>query len=146
MKRELYSIFITVCVAAPEVMGSALGNPVTTKQTTIIVEEPTVTTEATQIKVPDTILAKIKKTGRAQVIINLHDPVSIYADFKIRKAAIAQVQNKLLKELKPDYFEIKYQYSYIPALAGTITQEGITILLKHPEVSSIQLDEEITIQ
>jgi subtilisin family serine protease len=83
---------------------------------------------------------QLETTGQAHVLINLRDPVSIYANSATRVAAIAQVQASVYSQLTADHFQLKRQYSHIPALAGIITPYALNILQNNPQVVSIQLD------
>jgi len=83
---------------------------------------------------------QLETTGQAQVIINLRDPVSLYADSQTRMAAIAKIQASVLTQLSPAQFQLKHQYSHVPALAGIITPDALTILQNNLQVISIQLD------
>jgi hypothetical protein len=96
--------------------------------------------QATILPIGTGVQRQLETTGQAQVIINLHDPVSIYANSATRTTAIAQAQSLVLAQLSINDFKLKHQYSHVPALAGTITQEALTILQAHPQVLSIQLD------
>lgn len=86
---------------------------------------------------------QLETTGQAQVIISLNDPASIYADSTTRATAVAQVQSAILTQLSTKDFKLKHQYSHVPALAGTLTQNALTYLQTHPQVLSIQLDESV---
>jgi uncharacterized repeat protein (TIGR01451 family) len=84
---------------------------------------------------------QLEKNGQAQVIINLRDPMSIYADSAMRMRAIAQIQAAILTQLATPHFQLKHQYSHVPALVGIVTQDALAILHHHPQVVSIQLDD-----
>jgi len=95
------------------------------------------------IPIDISVQRQLETTGQAHVLINLRDPVSIYADSATRVAAIAQVQASVYSQLTADQFQLKRQYSHIPALAGIITQDALNILQNNPQVVSIQLDSNI---
>jgi len=95
------------------------------------------------------VLTQVKVKNQAQVIVTLH--VSVSASLrsalsdKQQRALVAQAQASVLSAnyLKSaNHFKLKRQYSYIPALAGTITAKALAILQNHPQVASIQLDKQ----
>jgi len=93
------------------------------------------------------VLTQLKVTNQAQVIVTLHVPVSARSALsdKQQRALVAQAQASVLSAnyLKSaTHFKLKRQYSYIPALAGTITAKALAILQNHPQVASIQLDKQ----
>jgi len=91
------------------------------------------------------VLNEITRTGEAQVIISLRDPVYLKVPSRIRVPAVAAVQENVLEKLPTGSFQLKYRYSHVPALAGTITPDALTILESHPKVISVQFDEKQTV-
>ena len=111
------------------------------------------------------VLNQLKTMAGAQVIVTLHDPVTAYLDAQrqrdgsrekglkeeisdeLYKKLITNAQASVLEQLsnhrraEPN-FELKRQYDYIPALAGTVTAAALTVLQNHPQVASIRLDEQ----
>jgi subtilisin family serine protease len=111
------------------------------------------------------VLNQLKTMAGARVIVTLHDPVTAYLDAQrqrngsrekglkeeisdeLHKKLIADAQATVLGQLsnhrraEPN-FELKRQYDYIPALAGTVTAAALTVLQNHPQVASIRLDEQ----
>ncbi|MDM8561565.1 Calx-beta domain-containing protein [Candidatus Parabeggiatoa sp. HSG14] len=116
------------------------------------------------------VLDKITTTGQAQVIISLHDPVPIdapnFSDCDVeshqidsmyqvkddknctvgRVAAVAIAQDYVFRNLPAGSFELKHQYSHVPALAGIITQAALNVLENHPQVFSVYWDRKEKIQ
>jgi hypothetical protein len=94
------------------------------------------------------VLSQLKATDQAQVIVTLHDPVSVYrgaVSDRQHRELVAQAQASVLSAnhlRSANHFKLKRQYSYIPALAGTITAKALAILQNHPQVASIQLDKQ----
>jgi hypothetical protein len=104
------------------------------------------------------VLNQLRAAKKAQVIVTLHDPVSAYLETQKKKhgfrgsvsdkqhqALIAQAQTAVLSTShlrSANHFKLKRQYSYIPALAGTLTAQALAILQNHPQVASIQLDKQ----
>ncbi len=86
------------------------------------------------------LVEALDATGQARVLIALHDPVAINAADAERTSAVAEAQASVLTQLSTDDFKLSRQYTYVPGLAGTITQNGLKILRAHPLVASIQLD------
>lgn len=104
------------------------------------------------------ISSQLQTIGKAKVIVILHDPIAAYLDEQqlrtglneavsdeLHKKLIAQAQAAVLSSLSNRYrsepqTQLKRQYRYIPALAGSITPAALTVLRHHPQVASIQLD------
>lgn len=88
----------------------------------------------------DTIAPEVRReladTGQAGVIITFHDPVPTNADDATRRAAVTQLQNNLVATLPG--FELIYRYTYIPALAGTITTAHLGALDSKPYVKRVE--------
>jgi hypothetical protein len=86
------------------------------------------------------VQAQIETAGEARVIINLRDTAPAQATNAERQAAVKQEQDAVLQALPPGAFELVRRYDSIPALAGTLTADGLTILPTLPQVMSVQLD------
>jgi len=97
---------------------------------------------------PD-IHQKLGESGLVDVIVTLHNPAtrSPRSDKQLRES-VAQAQAAVLSAVNNSPsrsansgFQLKRQYSYIHALAGTIkTADTLAILQNHPQVASIQPD------
>lgn len=92
--------------------------------------------------VDDAVRADITASGAARVIVNLRDPEpgAPTGDLVARAQAVTDTQAAVLAQVATGDFALIHQYSYVPALAGVLTAEGLAALAALPEVASIQLD------
>lgn len=87
------------------------------------------------------VFDEIKITGQAQIIVALHQPVSSDALTRLQEIGITLAQDYVLQDLPAGSFELMRRYQYVPALALSITQTALEVLMNHPQVHSIVLDE-----
>lgn len=86
--------------------------------------------------------------ARADVIVNLTPPLQLMAatnygarqSLSVLQREIARRQDDVLKSLPVGDFEVKFKYENICAIAGAITQKGLTQLLADVRVESIEAD------
>jgi len=103
--------------------------------------QPVSSQAATGPVIGEGVLAQLEATGEARVIIQLEDTAAALATDAERQTAVAAVQDAVLQALPPDAFQLMRRYDNIPALAGTLTADGLAILKTLPQVTSIQADE-----
>jgi hypothetical protein len=96
--------------------------------------QPVSSQAATGPVIGEGVLAQLEATGEARVIIQLEDTAAA-------QATDAERQDAVLQALPPDAFQLMRRYDNIPALAGTLTADGLAILKTLPQVTSIQADE-----
>jgi subtilisin family serine protease len=92
-------------------------------------------------QVAQDVFDEIKIAGQAQTMIALHHPISSEALTRLQAIGIALVQDYVLQDLPANSFALIRRYQYVPALALSITQAALAVLMDHPQVRSIVLDE-----
>lgn len=98
-------------------------------------------TETTKPMVGDKVRQALAQTGEARVIITLGDPVSLKASDADRAMAVNRSQASVLAQLTGSDFQLRHRYTYVPALAGTLSAKALSVLVAHPAVAAIQADE-----
>ena len=121
MKRSLAPLLLLVIALAGLVQGA------TAAPTLPPVIRPDVTTALAQ-------------ADTARVIISLRDPVALKAPAAERAKAIAQTQAAVLAALGPGEFQPTRRLTYVPALVGTVSRDGLAKLQGHPLVRAVALD------
>jgi CSLREA domain-containing protein len=91
-------------------------------------------------KVDQAVLETLAQEGTVPVIVALFDPVPIDAPGLERVPAVAARQNSVLAGVPRGHFEVTYQYSHVPAVAGNVTARGLEILDRNPHVELVAPD------
>jgi thermitase len=108
-------------------------------------DEPTLPPVANPSLIIDSkVLDALQANGTAKVFINLVEPAMASSDEVVYAQAIAQAQSDVLALMDAADFTTKYQYATLPAIAGTINQDGLEQLKQSQAVMSVTLDEVIT--
>jgi subtilisin family serine protease len=84
-------------------------------------------------------LAMLERHASVEVLINLVGPSGSFQGRGERSAIIERDQDEVLGSLCGQ-FSLTRRYRHVPALAGTITRAGITLLENDRRVQSIQVD------
>lgn len=95
--------------------------------------------QAAVVALDSALSTVVANQGRAEVIIQLVEPVGPFESRASRHVAIDRAQSAVLATLGEELTLVR-RYRHVPALAGDITQGGIDRLAHDPRVSSIQLD------
>jgi subtilisin family serine protease len=106
------------------------------------------TTSVPQSKVTLGLRDALQNDGRVPVIVSLRQPASALAptiDVGSVRRAVAAERAPVLASVTPAEFAPTFHYESIAALAGEATAEGIAKLAQRPEVTSIDVDGELTI-
>lgn len=86
-------------------------------------------------------LRRIRFEGMVYVQVQLkHDPKG-KPDSEENKAAIRDVQRRVLASLKASEFHVPYLFEKAPGLTGYVTKEGLDKLAKKPDVAGVCLDD-----
>lgn len=122
---------VLLLVALPTAYSAAPGRPIDT----------TAPSSPAAQRVGDPVWAALAASGRARVIIALHDPVGKASELRARVQKVAQVQTGVLSRLPAQEFTLIHRYMSVPALAGIITLQGVTAIENDPRVESVYLDQ-----
>jgi subtilisin family serine protease len=121
---------VLLLAALPTAHSAAPGRPISA----------TAPAQATP-RVGDRVWAALGASGRARVIVALHDPVGPASELRQRAQAVVHAQAGVLGRLAAHEFTLIHRYTSVPALAGIITPHGATAIQNDPLVESIYLDE-----
>ncbi len=86
------------------------------------------------------VSATLAQAGQAAVIVSLRDPAALKAPADERAKAVAQTQAAVLAALGPGDFTPTRRLSYVPALVGTVTRDGLSRLQAQPLVRAVYPD------
>jgi len=78
--------------------------------------------------------------GRVHVVVLLRPLESTPADPERARLEVAAREQLVLAGLREDEFQVAYRYRNFPALTGWARIEGLDLLARHPDVTSIGLD------
>jgi hypothetical protein len=135
MNRRRFSLgmalmLVLLLVALPTAHSAAPGRPI----------EASAPSPAAP-RVGDRVWAALAASGRARVIVALHDPVGPASELRRRAQAVAQAQVGVLGRLPAHELTLIHRYISVPGLAGIITPQGATAIENDPLVESVYLDE-----
>jgi len=82
----------------------------------------------------------LKAGAWARVVIALQEPNASIDDRPRWNSEIGRVQSKVLASLTPSDFKPTHQWASVSALAGQVSQSGLTKLLANPDVIRVDLD------
>jgi subtilisin family serine protease len=82
----------------------------------------------------------LKAGAWARVVIALREPNAPMDDRPRWNSEIGRVQKRVLASLTPSDFKATHQWASVSALAGEVSQSGLTKLLADPDVIRIDLD------
>ena len=88
---------------------------------------------------PD-VTAALAQADQARVVISLRDPAALKAPADERARVVAQAQTAVMAALAPGDFKPTRRLTYVPALVGTITRNGLSRLQAHPLVRAVYPD------
>ncbi len=109
------------------------------------VVEATPPTRFTRIQ--QEVIDAIDAFGTANVVINLHAPITAQTVNAQRANVIAQVQAPIVAQLNATgTFAMRYQYSHVAAISGRINRQHAELLEANPAVLTVHLNSEMTIQ
>ncbi len=94
------------------------------------------------------VIAALQKSSSVGVIISLRELEGVPepATLAELKQNAAERQASVLADLAPADFTLGYQYSVIAALAGSLTASGVPVLDTHPDVLSVTLNREASLE
>ena len=91
-------------------------------------------------RVDRAVVDALNATGRARVLITLHDPVGGPVPDAEREAAVAAAQDAVLAHLPTTELTLLHRYRSVPGLAAVITPRALEVLRAEPRVRVIELD------
>ncbi|MBI2913423.1 MAG: hypothetical protein HYY03_05835, partial [Chloroflexi bacterium] len=77
------------------------------------------------------------------VLVFLREPPALAAtplDRSALRAQVSQAQERVLGGLAPADFQVRYRYQALPALAGTVSAQGLKRLAADPDVAAVWPD------
>jgi subtilisin family serine protease len=93
-----------------------------------------------RIQVSAEVFQAVTQRGAARVLILLDDQALRSAAAAQRPALVAELQQRVLGNLRADDFQRYRQYRYVAGVAGTLSAAGLAQLQAEPLVVAIQLD------
>jgi cysteine-rich repeat protein len=97
------------------------------------------TSTRAEVVAPDVSRA-IDADGPQRVIVLLDAPVARSAGLPERRRAVQRAQQAVLDAVPKDGFALRHRYSLVPAVAGTVTRDGLDRLRAQPGVRGVELD------
>lgn len=90
--------------------------------------------------VPPAVARAVDRDGPQRVIVLLDAPVKRGAGIAERRSAVQRAQQGVLDAVPADGFALRHRYAVVPAVAGTVTRDGLERLRRQPGVRGVELD------
>jgi len=97
-------------------------------------------TPAMPPRIDPAVVDALNATGRARVLITLHDPAGGQVSDVEREARVAAAQDAVLAQLPATELTLLHRYRNVAGLAALITGRALEVLRADPRVRSIELD------
>lgn len=101
---------------------------------------PTVTEPTAGPQVASGVQEALAASPTVRVIVSLKEPEASATALAARAEQVAAAQGGVLAGLTPREFRLSRQYEFTPALAGEVTQDGLSKLQSLPGVLHVGLD------
>src|SRR5687767_3357862 len=80
---------------------------------------------------------RLEEHDQIDVIVKLRMPPEVMDNLEARQMAIAEAQELVINDIPEADFEVIYQYTSLPLLAGFVNEDGLTALLENEAVEAI---------
>ncbi|MCH8993549.1 MAG: S8 family serine peptidase [Chloroflexi bacterium] len=104
---------------------------------------PSAPAHAAEEKAGQALIGALQTKQEVAVVIALKEPPALAErpiELRTVKSQVASAQDAVLSSLESSDFKLKHQYEAVPALAGLVTQGGLSKLVADPNVRRIDLD------
>jgi subtilisin family serine protease len=91
-------------------------------------------------QVDEAVWAALARDGQVRVLVELADREARAASLPARRAAAAELQQRVLRRLPSQRFRVAHRFQAIASLTGTVDAAGLQLLLTSPDVERILLD------